>query len=308
MNTATDQEQVQRMDSSDAEESAYDQLRQMDAQASLSAMQSMAGASGAESIRDADPNRHNAASSGNPAGRSGEKPAGRDQVLRFLEENADSLPGGAATFRDLQRSVTDLGQRNSDTQARLEAIETHLGGSEGTPEEPNQDETEMTRKQALVDRLRPEQKAMLEAFVDVNGFIRQDDVDAAESDKLSDEFTSKSIEEGIDLYGDDFGTMEDGRFIWNPDVKEEARAVLERITSDDTGITPTDLYAILRSRTGGPVSRANFNRQRIARGVSGNTVSRSAPNSTRSNLNYNRERGDTLEDVTDRALLDALSS
>ena len=110
------------------------------------------------------------------------------------------------------------------------------------------------------------------------------------------------------MYGDDFGTMEDGRFIWNPDIKDDARAVLERITSDDTGITPTDLYAILKSRSGGPVSRANFNRQRIARGVNGNTVSRSAPNSTRSNLTYNRERGDTLEDVTDRALLEALSS
>ena len=149
---------------------------------------------------------------------------------------------------------------------------------------------------------------MLEAFAEVNGFVRADDVEAAETERLSDEFTSQSIQEGIDLYGGDFGTMEDGRFMWNPDIKEEARAVLERITSDDTGITPTDLFAILKARSGGAINKADAYRQRITRGVNANTISRSAPNSTRSNINYNRERGDTLEDVTDRALLDALSS
>ena len=308
MNNATDQEQVERMDSSDAEESAYDQLRQMDAQASLNAMQSMAGASGAESIRDADSGRYNAASNGNPASDSEQKRAGRDQVLRFLEENADNLPGGAATFRDLQRNVTDLGQRNSDTQARRESIESRLGGSEGTPEERNPDDARGLHQRQLLDRLRPEQRAMLEAFAEVNGFVRADDVEAAETERLSDEFTSQSIQEGIDLYGGDFGTMEDGRFMWNPDIKEEARAVLERITSDDTGITPTDLFAILKARSGGAINKADAYRQRITRGVNANTISRSAPNSTRSNINYNRERGDTLEDVTDRALLDALSS
>jgi hypothetical protein len=308
MNIATDEEQSQRLDSSDAGDSAYDQLRQMDAQASINAMQSLAGASGAESIRDADPNNQYAASDGNPAGDSGEKRAGRDQVLRFLEENADGLPGGAATFRDLQRNVTDLGQRNSNTQARLEAIETHLSSSEGTPEEPDAQLTEMQQKRNLVDRLRPEQKAMLEAFAEVNGFVRQDDITEAETDRLSDEFTSQSIQEGLQLYGDDFGTMQDDQFVWNPDIKEEARSVLERITSDDTGITPMDLYWILRGRSGGPVSQANAQRQRVARGVNANTISRSAPYANRSNVNYNRERGDTLEDVTDRALLDALSS
>ena len=308
MNIATDQEQAQSLDPSEDAESAYDQLRQIDAQANLSAMQSLAGASGAESIRGADRANQNAASTGNPAGDAGEKHAGRDQVLRFLEDNADSLPGGAATFRDLQRNVTDLGQRNSETQARLDSIEARLGGSEGTPEEYVESDADIQAKQNLLNRLKPEQRQMLEAFAEINGFVRKDDIDAAEVEKRSDEFTDQSIEEGLNLYGEDFGTMQDGQFVWNPDIKEDARSVLERITSDETGITPMDLFWIIKGRSGGPVSRANLNRQRIARGVNANTVSRSAPNATRSNLNYNRERGDTLEDVTDRALLDALSS
>jgi hypothetical protein len=228
------------------------------------------------------------------------KPAGRNEVLAFLEQNADQLPGGVEAWKELQRSNASQGTDNKDLKDRLSALED--AGKEPPKENPAD-----TRRKQLLARMPRGQRENLEALIDEMGLVSRDELDQEAAIERSTEQTRTSIDEGIEKWGDHFGRMEDGNFVWNEDDHEEMRELYRSLRNPDEGITPDQLY-ILRNHDAlleqaaknGTVTADSADR--INRLQRANGMQRKSSNAPRTDPPL-KEEGDTLEDITSKAVL-----
>lgn len=293
-------------------------LRQIDAQTNLDEVNSLRDGMGVESAHDTDP-AGTQGPNGTPSSRTGEKQAGRDVVLRYLESHANDLPGGAETFRDLQRQNSRLGNDRAEQGSELtdlrETVARLQGLVEGRGESteaaaPEVNEVDQKRQQVLA-RLRPAQREVFQALVDEMGLVSRESMEAEAAERRSEEFTATTITEGINQFGDDFGTMEGDSFVWNPEIKPEVEKAFSRLTSETEGITPTDLYWIVRGPKlvaggGGGLNQNWHDRDAVQRRLRAGTIEGSASQTGAQSGLYNKASGDTLADVTSRALLESV--
>tara|TARA_R110000824_G_scaffold322745_3_gene509729 strand:+ start:921 stop:1844 length:924 start_codon:yes stop_codon:yes gene_type:complete len=292
------------VDSSIQVENAYAELVRMDAQhhadelTRLGATRTPSGADG-EDLENG-PERTSGKSTS-------QKKAGRDQVLRFLEDNADQIPGGAELFKGQQQQISKLGTENSETNARMDALERRLGGD--TEEESVDPET--AERDKRLARFRPDQKQLIQDLLESEGYVKKSALDDEKAEQAAVDFTATSVEAGIEKFGDRFGAMDNGTFKWNEEIADEVKNEFARLTSDETGIVPMDLFWIVE----GPKMAAQIeklerqagvdaSRNEIRRRVNGNTIRTSGPRASATGVV--RKAGD-LDATVDAAILESLT-
>ena len=231
-----------------------------------------------------------------------EKLPGRDDLLAFLEQNADSLPNGAAGLKEMQRTIAAQGNAKRELEERLAKLEEAKKEPEGpTPEEQ--------RRKAILARLPRAQREAMEAMIEEMGLVSRDEIEEEKAVEESTKLTAQSIAEGIEAWGEEFGHMEDDKFIWNPEIFEGVRGLYRDLKSPDKGITPNQLFILhnfdkliekAKSEAQGGVGKVDrINRLQRANGMNRNSTSM-APSGPPI-----REEGDNLEDVTAKAVRNA---
>ena len=282
-------------------------LQQMEASQRLTEIDSAVAARRGEATASAPNPNSAAASNGNSnANTSGEKSAGRDQVLQFLEANAGQIPGGAEAFRDMQRTISQQGQSNNDLSDRLSNLENALSNNQ-----PEQVDEESERRRALVNRIPAQQQEAFQALLDEMGYVSRQDLDAEEADRQAYQYTVDTINEGVEAWGEEFGHMEGEQFVWNPDIRDGVRQLYEEMLSEDKGITPTQLYKLYHHdklvedayNRGATEGRGG---NRVAHAANARTISSSAHRAPDNQSIY--RDGDSLDTVTERAVLKAFRS
>lgn len=282
-------------------------LQQMEASQKLSEIDSVIDARRGEATASAPNPNTAAASNGNSnAVSSGEKPAGRDQVLQFLEANASQLPGGAEAFRDMQRTISQQGQSNNQLSDRLSNLENALSANQ-----PEQVDEETQRRRSLVNRIPAQQQEAFQALLEEMGYVSRQELEAKEADQQAYQYTVDTINEGVEAWGEDFGHMENGQFVWNPEIRDGVRGLYQDMISEDKGITPTQLYKLyhydkLIEDAYNRGASESMGGNRIAHAANARTISSSAHRAP-DNQSIYRE-GDSLDTVTERAVLKAFRS
>jgi hypothetical protein len=279
--------------------SAVDELQQMEADINSQAINNMMNQSGTT-----ERNGNTQASDGPSNGslenaESVEKRPSRGDVLAFLEENADQLPGGAESFREIQRSLTSQSNTNKELAERLEALEK----ANEKPPEPSPEEV---KRQQLLSRIPKHEREKFQAMIDEMGLVSRDEIEQEKAIEESTKLTAQSIEKGVEQWGDDFGKMEDGQFVWNPEIYEGVRELYRSLKNPEQGITPNHLYILhnyeklIADAQNKGQSESEYG-ERMQRLVKANSMNRSSTSVPRSDPSL-RQDGDTLEDITAKAV------
>jgi len=229
-----------------------------------------------------------------------EKTPSRQELLDYLENNADALPGGAELVKQFQRTISQQGNANRD-------LEQRLGKLENTAKGPAKPDPADVRRQQVLKRMPKQTQEMFEAFVDELGLVSREDLDAEARDKRSMEMTMGAITEGVDKWGADFGQMEEDKFVWNSDIYEGVRDLFQSMRSPEEGITPNQLYILYNfdklmqaEYDRGSSQAGSGNRtQRVARASSSHNRSSNAPTQEPSL----RQDDDDLSDIVSKAVL-----
>tara|TARA_R110002167_G_scaffold114284_5_gene287901 strand:- start:1333 stop:2244 length:912 start_codon:yes stop_codon:yes gene_type:complete len=279
-------------------------LAQMEASQKMTEIDSaLAARRGEAPASTANPNMAKASNGNSNANTSGEKPAGRDQVLQFLEANADHMPGGVEAFKDMQRTISQQGQSNSALETRLGNLENAL-----TENQPEQVDPDTERRRALVNRIPVQQQEAFQALLDEMGYVSRQELAANEADREAYDYTVDTINQGVEAWGEEFGQMEGEQFVWNPEIRDGVRELYQEMLSEDKGITPTQLYKLYKhdqlvedaynrgAQEGGGVNR-------IAHAANARTINQSTHRAPDNQSIY--RQGDSLDTVTERAVLKA---
>lgn len=279
--------------------SAVDELQQMEADINSQAINDMINQSGTTE-RNGNTQASDSPSNGSlENAESVEKRPSRGDVLAFLEENADQLPGGAESFREIQRSLTSQSNSNKELAERLEALEK-------ANEKPREPSPEEVKRQQLLSRIPKHERDKFQAMIDEMGLVSRDEIEQEKAIEESTKLTAQSIEKGVEQWGEDFGKMEDGQFVWNPEIYEGVRELYRSLKNPEQGITPNHLYILhnyeklIADAQNKGQSESDYG-ERMQRLVKANSMNRSSTSVPRSDPSL-RQDGDTLEDITAKAV------
>ena len=283
-----------------------DALQQMEASQRLSEIDTaMEARRGGATASATNPNSDAASNGNSNSDTTGEKSAGRDQVLQYLEDNAHNIPGGAQAFREMQRTISQQGQSNNTLEGRLNNLEQAL-----TEDQPEQVDEDSQRRRALVNRIPKQQQEAFQALLDEMGYVSRQDLEDQEADREAYQYTVDTINEGVDVWGENFGHMEGGEFVWTPDISDGVRGLYSDMLSKEKGITPTQLYKIYRFdnlledayNRGATEGRSGIS-NRVAHAANARTIDQSSHRAPDNQSIY--RKGDSLDTVTERAVLKA---
>lgn len=256
----------------------------------------------AESEPDSDTSSEPSTSKGKREAAEGKRP-GIDKVLREVDTKLGRNAG------DVIRSVLTKYQEGQTSlksvQERMDALEAALT----QPDEPAPQEPEDPR----LANLTPEQLALAEAMMRKLGYVKQDDLKQAETQKNQAGYVSTEVGQGLKDWGEEFGYLDDeGQFVFSSEVLADINQVHDRIYDPTRGLTSRDLYILARwdQLAKGAASKATtMGAQQLARQQKlsalqrGVTERRSTPGRARAEV---RRSGDSLEDVVARSFAAAL--
>lgn len=281
--------------------SPAEELQQMEAELNAEAINGiLSSKQSGTTDRDSDEQDSNGPSNGSPnESKSSEKLPSRGDVLAFLEQNADRLPGGAESFKEIQRTVNNQANSNKELQERLEALEK----ANEKPQEPSPEEV---RRKQLLSRIPRQERERMEALIDEMGLVSRDEIEREKMIEESTKMTAQSIADGIEQWGDDFGYMDGDRFVWNTEIFDGVRDLYRQLRNPEQGITPNHLYILhnfdkLISAAEQRGAEGATEGDRVQRLMRANSMHRSSASVPKSEPNL-REDGDTLEDVTAKAV------
>jgi len=264
------------------------------------------------SPNDSDPSNPNRPiGRGTRDGGDGEKTViGRDDLSRWIEDNPNAPPGALELFKHMQRTMSEQGNSNKTLEDRLATLEGSVPTAPVVEAEPTPEELERNK---LLSKVSPQQRKIVELLIEQGGYVKQSDMESKEVEQALDGLFVDDVKSGLETFGEDFGTAPNGDvtstqdFEWNPEIKDKASGLFDQMTSDDHGITPQQLYKLVRfddliakAKEDGRREAGGGNAERAARfGVSTN----STPGDMRSNSIYNK--GDSMDTVVDRAIVKA---
>lgn len=316
-----------RTPNGDALESAYDELRQIEALQNLedvdSVMRDNEGTGDKQappSTRD-EPRRPGAPETDSADGKGSEKPMGRANLLKYLKGNQDDLPDGAAAqVEGDQRTISRLGAQNRELQQTLQEVREEIAELRGAtqagqnaaprPGQGPRPATAETEEDKLLENMTPQQGQLLHAFMRKHGYVTQEALDANEEARKADSYTQESIEKSIERWGEAFGARdEQGNFQYHEEIAADMQSTLNRVTNEQ-GVSPGDLFVLTyfdqlleQARDEG---RASASDNRLAgKRARAQTMTTSAPAGSRPAAIYDKASGDTGDDVMDRALLES---
>ena len=222
---------------------------------------------------------------------------GTDEVLGHLD---DTYPEGAKVLRGMQQKMSsNINEFNALKEDVLNIREQLLA-----QREPQEEEA--PTGPPVPEGISEENLALFGQMAGALGFVKQSDLDGKEQEQAVSSNVQDALSQGVELYGDDFGTTdESGNIVVNPEVSERLAARLEKLQDPKVGITPLDLFRLeypeSQGRASSDAERERGNRPTVRRKAGRpNVVRRSSGRVAKTKI-YNPERGDTSEDVFDRA-------
>ena len=252
---------------------------------------------------------------------------GFDTLIRDIETNLG--PEHAAVAREMQRDgsrrvneAKDLQDELRTTLLDVREIQHELDRYK-SGEHPDQTAQEPANPEdPMLSTVRPEQWELFEKMAQKAGYIKRDDVEHEAAQEDQAEFIKSSIDNGIETYGDNFGSRdEDGDFVPNDIVKPLLDDEYERVMDPNRGMTLKDLFILANHdqiveaarQTGAQVpaeSAPNTGGQdmNVSRPAGRRDAARRASGQARSNSSARTtpsiySTGDRLEDVVARATL-----
>ena len=232
-----------------------------------------------------------------------EKLPGIDRVLREVDNKIGRKQG------DVIRSVLTKYQEG---QVSLKSIQERLEGLQQALTQPEEPAPEAQEDPRLAN-LTSEQLALAEAMMRKLGYVKQDDLKQAETQKNQAGYISTEVEQGLKDWGEGFGYLdEEGKFVFSSEVLGDINQVHDRIYDPTRGLTSRDLYILARwdqLAKGAATKATSLGAQQLARQQKlsalqrGVTERRSTPGRARAEV---RRSGDSLDDVVARSFAAAL--
>lgn len=299
-----------------SEQEVMSELRDMDRQNSDLGRRTPKGANGAGDSKSGGQKGAKDSDSEEAAPGSNGKRPGLASVLSYLEEHVDEIPGGAEAVRSIQASQTRQGQRASTAETELREVRERMARLEGRLDGGGKAEEEAedpvtAKRRALLARVPRDQKEVMDAYMQEMGVMTRAELEAEQAEEQSQAIADQDTEQGLKMFGDDFGSIgDDGEFRLNPEVAPEAAKILRQVTSDDHGITPFQLYVLAKyadliksAEEKGKTAAAEGQTDETRRRVGGSTVRRGAVSQRGEAQIYNK--GESTGSVIKRALLEA---
>lgn len=192
-------------------------------------------------------------SSGSEQGFGGESDAVRAMPTdKFMDWLDDTNPEGAATARAMQRemsrNINDTNALRSDILDVREQMLDYMGGENSSSGETNEEDA-----YALPEGVTEEHVEMFNKLADHLGFVPKSALEAEGAEVAATDYTQSAMQEGVELYGDNFGTVdEDGEVTLNPEIQARLDKRLDSLQDPTRGVTPLDIFRLEFPGLGAP--------------------------------------------------------
>ena len=327
----SDQQDEPSIDENIAELDPLEELREMDELENRQEIEAIVGDEARREYAESNPALQNHETPQREAPRQEESAQGNrpgfDTLIRDIETNLG--PEHAAVAREMQRDgsrrvneAKDLQDELRTTLLDVREIQQELDRYKNGDHPEQAAEEQANPEDPMLSTVRPEQWELFEKMAQRAGYIKRDDVEQEAAQEDQAEFIKGSIDNGIEVYGESFGTRdEDGDFVPNEVVKPLLDDEYERVMDPNRGMTLKDLFILANHdqiveaarQTGAqvPAESAPYEGGRdanVSRPAGRRDAARRASGQARSNSSARTtpsiySAGDRLEDVVARATL-----
>ena len=200
---------------------------------------------------------------------------GTDVVLARLDE---SDPAAAEALRGMQRRMSQNNNEWHDLRTEVLGLrEQMLAQREQAVQQPEP----VQEEEPLPEGVTEQNMEIFKAMADRLGYIPREELDQREQAKAQEQTAENAVnadlKAGIDMYGDQFGTMDEGgNFVLNPGIQRRLDRRMQQLQDPSRGVTPLDLF-----RMEFPEARGARGRTTLNDGVNTGSSNRPSPNVVR---------------------------
>ena len=200
---------------------------------------------------------------------------GTDVVLARLDE---SDPAAAEALRGMQRRMSQNNNEWHDLRTEVLGLrEQMLARREQAVQQPEP----VREEEPLPEGVTEQNMEIFKAMADRLGYIPREELDQREQAKAQEQTAENAVnadlKAGIDMYGDQFGTMDEGgNFVLNPGIQRRLDRRMQQLQDPSRGVTPLDLF-----RMEFPEARGARGRTTLNDGVNTGSSNRPSPNVVR---------------------------
>ena len=200
---------------------------------------------------------------------------GTDVVLARLDE---SDPAAAEALRGMQRRMSQNNNEWHDLRTEVLGLrEQMLSQREQAVQQPEP----VREEEPLPEGVTEQNMEIFKAMADRLGYIPREELDQREQAKAQEQTAENAVnadlKAGIDMYGDQFGTMDEGgNFVLNPGIQRRLDRRMQQLQDPSRGVTPLDLF-----RMEFPEARGARGRTTLNDGVNTGSSNRPSPNVVR---------------------------
>ena len=200
---------------------------------------------------------------------------GTDVVLARLDE---SDPAAAEALRGMQRRMSQNNNEWHDLRTEVLGLrEQMLAQREQAVQQPEP----VREEEPLPEGVTEQNMEIFKAMADRLGYIPREELEQREQAKTQEQTAENAVnadlKAGIDMYGDQFGTMDEGgNFVLNPGIQRRLDRRMQQLQDPSRGVTPLDLF-----RMEFPEARGARGRTTLNDGVNTGRSNRPSPNVVR---------------------------
>ena len=200
---------------------------------------------------------------------------GTDVVLARLDE---SDPAAAEALRGMQRRMSQNNNEWHDLRTEVLGLrEQMLAQREQAVQQPEP----VREEEPLPEGVTEQNMAIFKTMADRLGYIPREELEQREQAKTQEQTAENAVnadlKAGIDMYGDQFGTMDEGgNFVLNPGIQRRLDRRMQQLQDPSRGVTPLDLF-----RMEFPEARGARGRTTLNDGVNTGSSNRPSPNVVR---------------------------
>ena len=200
---------------------------------------------------------------------------GTDVVLARLDE---SDPAAAEALRGMQRRMSQNNNEWHDLRTEVLGLrEQMLAQREQAVQQPEP----VREEEPLPEGVTEQNMEIFKAMADRLGYIPREELDQREQAKAQEQTAENAVnadlKAGIDMYGDQFGTMDEGgNFVLNPGIQRRLDRRMQQLQDPSRGVTPLDLFRMVFPEARGARGRTTLND-----GVNTGSSNRPSPNVVR---------------------------
>jgi len=237
---------------------------------------------------------------------------GTDVVLARLRE---SDPEAFRLLRSMQQTMSkNINETGTLQQQLIDTLEQVLERRNVRGETSGEAAGE-SEPAALPDGVTADNVRLFKQVADHLGYVPREELETRDKERVSGGYVRDALLEGVELFGEDFGSVDDdGNVTVDPGVSGRLAKHLARLQDGSRGITPLDLFLIEKGRQAlaaaqkaadqrgdNGLGAGSTRSSRPRRPVTGAQVARRGAGSRYPVQIYDPKRGDSSDDVLDRA-------